>query len=336
MKSGATPKLFILSLSLLTLILVGFSPTNAPAKTYKWKLSTEVPPDFELNKYINEFCANIEKRTKGDVKIKHYNAGQLGGYEELFTVLKSGGVEMLLGPPDPGYDARLNFLFLPYIVTDMDQVKQQYSPDGVVWKTLDEILSEQNTKVVSLLDFGFFEVANNKRPVRKPEDCKGIKLRIMRYKGLELFYTALGASPIYMNLGEAITGLQTGVIDGDGSNGVFLHAMFMKSLFKYATPHRAFYESAPILVNNDKFEELPENYQKILLEEGVNLMNRQRQWMLDNEERLIGIMEEAEVRIERLTPAEIDAFIKAGRATWKEMESIIGKDLMDRIVKAVQ
>lgn len=336
MKSSGAIKLLILSLSLLAMVLAGGSPNSAEAKTYKWKLATEVPPDWELNTFINEFCANVEKRTDGNVKIAHYNAGQLGGHEELYTVMKQGGIAMVLGPPDPGYDPRLNFLFMPYVVTNMDQVEKLYSPDGFAWKTMDEILSEQGVKVVTMLDLGFFEVVNNKRPVRKPEDGQGIKIRVMRYKGQEVFYSALGFAPIPMDMGESITALQTGVIDGEGCNGSFLHALYLKGLFKFNTPLHAFYESAAMLVNKQMFTKLPEAYQKIITEEGVKLMKRQRQWLLDNAEGLLQMMEKDGVKVERLTPEELNVFIKIGRDTWPQMEELIGKDLMDRLIKAVQ
>ena len=67
---------------------------------------------------------------------------------------------------------------------------------------------------IAWFENGYRHVTNNKRPIVKPEDLKGLKLRIMENKvHMEAFKT-LGALPTPMNINEVFTALQTGTVDG--------------------------------------------------------------------------------------------------------------------------
>jgi len=337
MKLSKTTK--VLSLSVLFLFasaLILVSPFDASAKTYKWKLASVFPADWQVSKFIDEFTTNVDKRTGGKVKITQFPGEQLGGYEELFTVMKAGGLAMLWGVPDPGHDRRLNILYMPYVVTNQQQANKFFSPGGFIWETVDDILNEQNVKVVSFTDLGFYEVVNNKRPIRTPADGKGIKIRIMRYKSQELLYNAFGLSGIPMDFGDAVTALQSGVIDGEGCNGAMVHALYLKGLFKYVTPFYAFYESATLMMNLNLFKDLPAEYRKIVEEEGVNLSNKQKAWLATAEDGFRKQMEKEGAQVERLTPEELKVFEKLGRGTWPQLQELIGKDLMDKLKAAAE
>jgi C4-dicarboxylate-binding protein DctP len=225
---------------------------------------------------------------------------------------------------------------MPYVVTNQEQANKFFSPGGFMWETIDSILNEQNVKVIAFTDLGFYEVVNNKRPIRQPADCKGIKIRIMRYKSQEVLYNAFGISGIPMDFGDAVTALQSGVIDGEGCNGAMVHALYLKGLFKYVTPLYHFYESATLMMNLKMFEDLPPEYRKVIEEEGVNLSNKQKAWLATAEADFHKQMEKEGARVETLTPEELKVFEELGRGTWPQLEELIGKDLMVQLKAAAE
>lgn len=186
--------LFVLGLAL--------SVVAAPAAAqYKpeFKTSLVVGPSGPWGEAAVKFADLLEERTQGRINVKNYFAGQLfaGKQTHEFTLLNQGVADFAFGSTinwSPQVK-ELNLFAMPFM----------FPSD----KALDAVQEGEPGA-----ENGFREVTNSKRPVRKPDDLKDLKIRVV---GSPIFidtFRALGANPVDMNWGDAQQALRQRTVDG--------------------------------------------------------------------------------------------------------------------------
>ena len=93
---------------------------------------------------------------------------------------------------------------------------------GKSGKMMTQAVEKKGVKIIGWTENGFRELTTSKGPITKPEDLRGLKIRVV---GSPIFietFRALGANPVNMNWSEATTGFQQGVVDGqeNPTNGI--------------------------------------------------------------------------------------------------------------------
>ena len=192
--------------------------TFVSAATYKpeYKLSLVIGPQTPWGQAAQKFADLVKERTGGKINIKCYFAGQLfaGMQTNEFLILRQGVADFAVGSTinwSPTVK-ELNLFSLPFFFPDykhLDAVKAG-DPGKKIFKIIDGL------GVIGLGwgENGYRELTNSKRPVRKPEDMDGLKIRVV---GSPIFidtFRAMGGNPVSINWSEALTALQQGTVDG--------------------------------------------------------------------------------------------------------------------------
>lgn len=114
------------------------------------------------------------------------------------------------------YNDAYNTFGLPYIFSNIDEFYKIMDSD----KMQDFFLSSEDDGFVTLTYFtsGSRSFYTKDKPIRKPEDLKGIKIRVQDMKSQTDMLTALGGTPVAMSYGDIYTSLSTGIIDGTENN----------------------------------------------------------------------------------------------------------------------
>ncbi len=200
------------------LCLAMLSLSYASSTTYKpeYKLSLVIGPQTPWGQAAQRFADLVKERSGGKINIKCYFAGQLfaGMQTNEFLILRQGVADFAVGSTINWSPAvkELNLFSLPFFFPDykhLDAVKTG-EPGKKIFKTIEE------RGVVGLAwgENGYRELTNSKRPVRKPEDLEGLKIRVV---GSPIFvdtFRAMGGNPVSINWSEALTALQQGTVDG--------------------------------------------------------------------------------------------------------------------------
>src|ERR1700730_11196519 len=178
------------------------------------KFSHVVALDTPKGKAAEKFKQLAEERTHGRVKVEVYPNSQLYKDKEELEALQLGSVQLLapsvskFGPM--GVKAFEAF-DLPYLFDGYEAAhKVTHGPIG---KSMLMQLQQHQMIGLAFWDNGFKEFTAN-RPLRRPEDFKGLKFRIKSSKVLEAQMRALGAIPQVMAFSDVYQALQTGVVDG--------------------------------------------------------------------------------------------------------------------------
>ena len=196
-------------------LIVGFS-VSVQAKEWRgWNIHVAGYPNTVA---MDKFAELLKEKSGGKMTVKMYHSGTLGSQPDAIEQLRIGGIEIgnfNLGPLGP-IVPEANVVSLPFIFKDVDHM----------WRVLDgkagDIINEGMTKfgIVPLAwyDAGARSFYNSKKPIMKPEDVSGMKVRVMNNDLYSGMISALGGNPSPMAFAEVYQSLKTGVVDGAENN----------------------------------------------------------------------------------------------------------------------
>jgi len=253
---------------------------------------------------------------------------------EEMEALQLGSVQMLapsvskFGP----LGAREFEIFdLPFLFDSYDDLHKV--TDGPVGKALFKKLESKGITGLAYWVNGFKDMSANK-PLRKPEDMKGLKMRIQSSKVLESEMRAFGALPQVMAFSEVYQAMQTGVVDGSENPPSNFYTQKMHEVQKYLTLTDHGVIEYAVIVNKKFWDGLPADIRTTL--EGA--MKDATKYADDiakkeNDDALAAVKASGKTEIITLTPAEKAAWKKVGVTVHKENESRVGKDTLELVYK---
>jgi len=321
----------------LALAAVAALPGVAAAQTYKpeYKLSTVVGKPFPWGLGGERWAELIREKTGGRINVKMYPGASLVGGDQTkeFTALRQGVIDMAIGSTinwSPQV-RELNLFSLPFLMPDYKAIDAL--TQGPVGQKLFEILASKDVVPLAWGENGFREVTNSKRPIRTPEDLKGLKLRVV---GSPLFndtFTALGANPTQMSWADAQPALATGAVDGqENPLTIFtvakLHTVGQKNvtLWGYVADPLIFVVNKEVWASWSKEDQ--EAVRAAALQAGQEEIALARKGLTGGDDSVVKEIEGLGVTVVRLTPEEKKAFQTATRGVYEKWAKQIGPDLV--------
>lgn len=295
---------------LIAFVIIQATPqyANAQGKTIirvGFTSGADSPPGRESK----VFKQILESRLPGKVEVQIFPDEQLGKGTEMLQNVKLGNLEMGVFISEiPGLDPRLGFIELPWMFDDVSHFQKAMS--GPIGKELLSVIDEKGIKALSIWWNGFRQVGTVKKAIRRPEDMKGMKIRIAANPQRTETFKALGAAPTMIPVGEVYTSLQLGVVDGAEATTFIWPQTQWDKVVKYFTLLN--YSCAPnfALMSKKFWDSLSPDIQKAVLAAVVEVekysYEKANQW---NDEYLN--MMDKKVEIIKLTPDVFSAFRKA-------------------------
>jgi C4-dicarboxylate-binding protein DctP len=301
------------------------------------KFSHVVANDTPKGKGAIRFKELAEKATNGRVKIEVYSNSTLYKDKEELDALQLGAVQMLapsLAKFGPLGVKEFEVFDLPYIFPNKDVLHRV--TEGAVGKQLFSKLEPKGIKGLAYWDNGFKDISANK-PLRTPEDMRGLKIRIQSSKVLDAQIRALGANPQVMAFSEVYQALQTGVVDGQENTPSNMFTQKMHEVQSNMTLTHHGYIGYAVIVNKKFWDGLPADIRTQLegaMRDATKYTNAISQQ--ENDEALAGIRKAGKTTILDLTDAQRMQWRKALVQVHNQMESRIGKETIDAVDKEVK
>jgi len=299
------------------------------------KFSHVVAPNTPKGKGADKFKELAEKYTNGKVKVEVYANSTLYKDKEELEALQLGAVQML-APSNSKFGPvgvkDFEVFDLPYLLPNKAALRKV--TDGPIGKAMLKKLESKGMVGLAYWDNGFKEMSANK-PLRMPEDYKGLKFRIQSSKVLEAQFRALGAIPQVMAFSEVYQALQTGVVDGQENTPSNMFTQKFHEVQKYTTLTNHGYIGYVVVVNKKFWDDLPADVrgqlEKAMAEATVYSNEISEK---ENVESLDDIKKSGKTELITPTAAESAAMRKAMEPLYQEMSSRVGKQLIDDVVKA--
>ncbi len=173
------------------------------------------PPEGEVTRGIARAAEVLRERTGGRLRMDNFPSSQLGAEREMLTQVQQGTLDLCItGPGVLGSWVRaISILEAPFLARDFDQVQRMMGHPAI--QTAFRQLGEQRgMRPLEPWYYGTRHMTTRDRPIRVPEDMRGLKMRVPQAPLFVDMMRILGAAPTPMSLGEVYLSLQTGVIDG--------------------------------------------------------------------------------------------------------------------------
>ena len=293
------------------------------------KLGHAVAPEHPYHLGAVRYSELVAQRTKNKVKIDVYPSTQLGNERDMVEGLQLGTIDLVVTSTGPlgGFVPRIFVVDLPFLFRDREHAYKVL--DGSIGRELLDAFSAKGIRGVAFWENGFRQMTNSVRPIEKPEDLKGIKIRTMENKVHLSAFRAFGASPTPMAWSEVYTALQQKTIDAQENPIAIIYFQKIYEVQKYLALTGHFYSPAPLLMSLKAFNNLPKNNQKIMLNTAMDCATYERNLLRDNEAKQL-----AEIKAKGMlvTLPNKKPFQAAAATVYKEFESQFGKEIIDRII----
>ena len=323
---------------------LGFTQAAVAQSSYKaeYKMSLVLGPPTPWGMAGQIWADLVRERTQGRINMKLYPGVSLvqGDQTREFSSLRQGVIDMAVGSTinwSPQVK-ELNLFSLPFLMPDyaaIDAITQ-----GEPGKDIFKALEKGGVVPLAWGENGFRELSNSKRDIRKPEDLKGLKLRVV---GSPLFidtFTALGANPTQMSWADAQPALSSGAVDGQEN------PMFLFTVLKMHTVGQKFvttwgYVADPLIfvVNKDVWASWTPADQAIVRQAAVDAGKQEivlaRKGLTEADKPLLKEVAAMGVTVTTLTPAEREAFVKATRPVYDKWKATVGAELVNEAEKAI-
>jgi len=301
------------------------------------KFSHVVAPNTPKGKGADKFKELAEKYTNGKVKVEVYPNSTLYKDKEELEALQLGAVQML-APSNSKFGPigikDFEVFDLPFLLPNLAALRKV--TDGPIGKRMLKLLDSKGMVGLAYWDNGFKEMSANK-PLRMPEDYKGLKFRIQSSKVLEAQFRLLGAIPQVMAFSEVYQALQTGVVDGQENTPSNIYTQKFYEVQKYTTLTNHGYIGYVVVVNKKFWDDLPADVRGQLekaMDEATVYANKISE--SENAEALDEIKKSGKTEIIIPTAAEMAAMQKAMDPLYQDMASRVGKQLIDDVRKTAQ
>ncbi|MEX0643855.1 MAG: TRAP transporter substrate-binding protein [Parvularculaceae bacterium] len=181
--------------------------------------SSDTHPDgYPTVEAVKEMARLLRERTDGRLDIRIYSGGQLGSERDTLEITAFGGLDMnrVFLSPLNSIEPLTTILSLPFLFRSVEHMRRAF--DGAPGEEILASLTPHGLIGLCYYDSGERSFYNSRRPIRTPDDMKGMKIRVPDSDLSVAMIKALGADATPMSLSEVYQSLVQGVIDGAENN----------------------------------------------------------------------------------------------------------------------
>ena len=299
------------------------------------KFSHVVSVDTPKGQAAEQFKLAAEKLTKGRVRVEVYANSSLYKDKDELDALQQGTVQMLapsLGKLGPYGIPEFEVFDLPYLFPTKQALYNV--TEGPIGKSLLAKLEPKGMTGLAYWDNGFKVMSANK-PLHMPADVKGLKMRVQSAsKVLDAEMKALGAIPVVTNFADQYPAMKAGTVDGADNPPSNMYTQKIHEVQKHVTVTNHMYMGYAIVVNKKFWDGLPPDI-RVALETALREATAYQKMMsqVDNDRSIDAMKKTGKTTVYTPTAAEDAAFRAALTPVRQQMESRVGKGLIDSISK---
>src|SRR5918992_1596715 len=209
----------------------------------------------------NKFAQDVNQALKGKVEVRVFHSSQLGSDEQMIKGIRVGAPEMQIPSTIMStVDQRYGVFEMPYLIVSRAHMKKA-AESREVHKALFEPLPARGIRVLGVWENGFRHITNNVRPIVRPDDLKGIKLRVPGGVWRVKMFQAYGANPSPMPFAEVYSALQSGVMDAQENPFSQIFSARFHEVQKFLSLTGHVYTPAFLIVSEDFWKKLPKDVQ---------------------------------------------------------------------------
>ncbi|HHV58231.1 MAG TPA: TRAP transporter substrate-binding protein [Firmicutes bacterium] len=210
-----------------------------------------------------KFKELVEQRSNGAIKVNLFTNGALGSEKDTFNALSGNELQMILGGIQ-GVDQfapQYMFITAPYLIKSWDHLRAIL--EGDLGQKMIQDLDKKNVHMLAVNYRGIRNTTSNKA-FKKPDELKGLKLRLPEVASWVAAWKWLGAMPTPVALPELYGALQTKVVDASEGPYEQLATFKLYEVQKYIVQTQHVYEPCWLYISKSFLDSLPKEQQEII------------------------------------------------------------------------
>ncbi len=191
-----------------------------------------------------------------------------------------------------------------------------------------------NYRILGWFENGFRHISNTLRPIHRPADMKGMKIRVLPSEIHRRTFELIGATPMRMDLTEAIAMIKAATLDAQENPLANTVTYRVHKFHKFHTLTNHFYISRPIFFHRTSFDAWPKELQQAMQKAVTEAVTFQRKLAVEEHDESKKAIEAEGCVFNTLTPQEHDAFVAAVQPLLNDAKSMYGEEMFRLLPKA--
>ena len=282
------------------------------------------------------FAKYVTEKTKGEIEVQVFPLGQLGGERSMTEQVQAGTLHMTAVTASvlANFVPEMGIIELPFIYPNRT-VAYNVLDDKEVKERFAKLCDPKGFVFIGYTENEFRDMTNSKRPIKKPEDLKGLKIRVIEGPIFIDTFKTLGANPTPLPFPEIYNALQQKVIDGQDNPLFTSILMKFTEVNKFATVTHHILTECPVVVNKNFWNSLTPEQQKIFREAAEVQVKTNRDGNTKGRADAMAKAKAQGVDVYVLTAADRAAFKKAVQPVLDKYKGIYGAALYDFYMKKI-
>ncbi|KKX55422.1 TRAP transporter substrate-binding protein [Brevibacillus borstelensis] len=332
----------VVVLGFLSAILIGFR-TDLPFSPLAYDEEQEGLQDRLIIKFshvvaentpkglaVERFSQFVKEKSNGRIEVQVFPNGILYSDITEYDALRNGDIQMI-APAFSNLADKIpewSVLDLPFAFRDETDVEEAFN--GEIGRLLFESLEPFDMKGMAFWNNGFKQMTSN-RPIRRPEDFKGQRFRIIQSKVLEAQFQALGAKGYGAPFTDVYQKLASGQVDGQENTISNIYTRRLYQVQRYMTLSNHGYLGYAVIMNKQFWEDLPPETQTIIQEALKETTAYSNQQALAINEQQWNQLQKMPLEIHKLTAEETEVWQAAMKSVYDAFAPVIGPAIMKEL-----
>lgn len=289
---------------------------SAHAQAAKLTLGHGAAPGNPRHEAAVKFAEVLKARTGGRIEVQVAPSAQLGDDAAMVTALRTGALDLSANSQGAVANAVPEYAAfgMPFLFANLPQAWKLL--DGPLGKELADKSADKGMVVLGYWDNGIRHMSNSKKPLLKPEDLKGMKIRTPPDAVTVDIMQALGADAQQIKFAELYVALQQGVVDGQENPLMNIHASKLYEVQKFISLTGHKYEMTPFLMSKRSWDKLSEADRKAVQEAAAEATALQRKLSQESDEKLVADLKAKGVRVDAVDKAGFEKATGAVDDKW--------------------
>ncbi len=289
-------------------------------------------------KAATAFKDYVEFNSGGRLRVQLFPGGQLGSERQMTEQVRDGALDIayVADGAATGFYPKLQVLAIPYLFTSAP----------VAWEVLRgpfgrdlaaDIRKVAGFRVLNMSENGFRDFTNNKRPIRTPEDMKGLKMRTMESPVFIRMMQSLGAAATPIGTSELIMSLQQNVVDGQENAPSTVFQFGIADVQKYMSLDDHVFSAMLLLIADESYDKLAPDLRRIVMDGAVVHANTSNAERARGTQANIEAIRKKGVQVYMTSAAEKAQFKQAAQGPVIDyITQQVGKELVDNLLTATK
>lgn len=258
---------------------------------------------------VRQLVDNVARRTDGNLTIACIPISKLVNQPSLVGMVMDGSADMAL----PVHDrlrvcsGKFGCIGVPFAFDDYAHADRVLDGEFMAWVAPD--LAKAGVVCLSSWEWGFRQITNSRRPILRPEDMRGLKIRVPTTPLCQMAILALGGVPVMVEFEQLTRVIRHGLIDGQENPVSVIDSLGLQHDQKYLSMLNYTYGTLFHVINSKVLENLLPDQQLILQEESIMAGILMRRLVRSQEEEQIARFAKEGMQVDYPDPAPFKALM---------------------------